>query len=210
MADQGTSSTGAAAIFQTSGPGLVHTGHDWVLDLGDVQAGRIVGSLRFGVSNPAPPGSGALSVTSDQSGDGAFRVFGAPAYDNIGPGSGRGETVVTIDAALPGPHTQTIVVHPVNVAADGARSPLPDETVRVSMNVVGDLGGSGAIPAGAFSASLSQADAERYLATTPVALGGEHFARIENLGSWNANGVLGFAPSAGEAASYQIRVISSG
>lgn len=205
MADQGTTSTGApavAAIYQTSGPGLVHNGHDWVLDLGDVQAGQIVASLNFGVLNQAPPGSGALSVTSEQAGDGAFRVFGAPAYEGIAPGSGRGGTVVTIDAASPGRHAEAIVVHPVDVAADGTRTPLPDETVRVSMNVVGTTTDAGAIPPGAFSAGLSDAGRGQYLATTPVLLGGEHFARIANLGSWSAGGDLSFAPSAEQAASY--------
>ena len=58
MADQGATSTDSpavAAIYQTSGPGLVHSGHDWVLDLGDVQAGQVVASLHFGVLNSAPP-----------------------------------------------------------------------------------------------------------------------------------------------------------
>ncbi|MBW3560504.1 MAG: hypothetical protein KY449_12210, partial [Proteobacteria bacterium] len=93
-------------------------------------------------------------------------------------------------------------MHPVDVAADGTRTALPDETVRVSMNVVGGIDDAGTIPSGGFSASLSVPNPERYLATTPITLGGEHFARIENLGSWNANGDLGFAPSAAAAASY--------
>ena len=206
MADQVAPSTGSpavASVLQTSGPGLARSGNDWLLDLGDVQAGRIVGALRFGVSNAAPPGADSLSVTSElSSGDAAFKVFGLPAYEGIAPSSGRGGTVVAIDAALPGRHAEAIVLHPVDVAADGTRTPLPDQTVRVSMNVVGDTGDAGAIPLGAFSSNLSPPGAEQYLATTPVLLGNDHFARIQNLGSWGAGADLGFAPSAAEAASY--------
>jgi len=205
MADQGVGTAGSTAvpqILQTGGPGLVRSGQDWVLDLGDVQAGQILGALRFGVTNSAPAGSDALSVTSDRSGaDAAFRVFGAPAYDGIAPSTGRGGTVVTLDAALPGPHADAVVLHPVSVAADGTRTALPDAAVRVSMNVVGTTGDAGAIPLGGFSAALASANPQ-LLATTPVLLGGEHYARIQNLGSWSGGGDLFFAPSAAEAASY--------
>lgn len=206
MADQVTTTTGPSAVpalYGTIGPALVQSGNDWTLDLGDVRAGQIVGSVRFGVQNAArAPDAHSLSVTSDQSGDAAFRVFGAPAYDNIGPSTGRGETVITADAAFSGPHTRTIVLHPVDVAADGTRTPLPDQTVRVSVNVAGDLDGAGAIPLDAFSASLEDAGRGRYLATTPVLLGDGHLARIANLGSWSTGGDLSFAPSAEQAASY--------
>ena len=206
MADQGTASTGSPAvptILQTSGPSLLHSGHDWLLDLGSVQAGQVVGTFHFGVMNqPQGPNGDALAVTSDASADAAFRVFGAPAYDGIAPGSGRGDTAVTIDASVPGQHTETIVLHPVDIAADGTRSALPDETVRIQLNVVGGIGDAGTIPAGAFASNLAHPGADQDLATTPVTLGGEHFARIENLGSWSAGADLSFAPSADAAAAY--------
>jgi hypothetical protein len=209
MADPGTTSAASPAssavlsILQTRGPApFVHGGTDWTLDLGQVQAGRITTSVDFGVLNAGGAGADALAVTSEVSGDAAFRVFGPPNYDRIEPSTGRGSTVVTLDAALPGRHEQTITLHPVAIAADGTRTPLPDETLRISMDVVGDLGGAGTIPTGAFSASLSVADPARYLASTPVLLGGEHFARIENLGSWGIGTSLGFAPSAGQVATY--------
>jgi hypothetical protein len=206
MADQGSASTGSPAaltIMQTSGPGLVHTGHDWILDLGSIQAGQVVGTFHFGVLNDQPTANGdALAVTSDVSADAAFRVFGAPAYDAIVPGSGRGDTAVTIDASAPGQHAETIVLHPVDIAADGIRTSLPDETVRILMDVVGGIGGAGAIPAGAFASNLARPGADQDLATTPITLGGEHFARIENLGSWSAGADLSFAPSSVAAASY--------
>ncbi|GAA0608222.1 hypothetical protein GCM10009416_51270 [Craurococcus roseus] len=206
MAEQVATSTdplAVPALFGTTGPALVRNGDDWTLDFGDVQAGQILSSVRFGVQNAArAPDAHSLSVTSEQFGDAAFRVFGAPIYDDIGPGTGRGETVITVDTAFPGDHTQTIVLHPVDVAADGTRTPLPDQTARVSMSAVGDLGGAGAIPFDAFSASLEDAGRDQYLATTPVLLDGEHFARIANLGSWSTGGDLSFAPSAEQAASY--------
>ena len=206
MADQDTTPTGSpavASLFGSIGPALTQDGDEWTLDLGDVRAGQILSSVRFGVQNAArAPDAHSLSVMSEESGDPAFRVFGAPAYDNIGPSTGRGETVITVDAAFSGHQTQTIVLHPVDVAADGTRTPLPDLTVRVSMNVVGDLGGAGTIPLDAFSAGLEDAGRGQYLATTPVLLDGDHFARIANLGSWSTGGDLSFAPSAEQAASY--------
>ncbi len=203
MASQDTSAT--LAVMQTGGPaGLVRTGNDWRLELGDVEAGTILATLRFGVLNQASDANAhALGVTSDVFGDEAYRVFTPPAYEGIRPNSGRGGTEITIDASSPGQHVQTITLHPVDIAPDGTRTPLPDQTITVVMNVIGSMDDVGTIPVGGFTAGMAAGlDPTQYVISTPVSLGGEHVARIQNLSGWSVGESLVFAPSAAEVASY--------
>src|SRR5438128_12271803 len=78
------------ALLQTGGPGPLRAdGADWVLDLGQVEAGSLLPTLRLAVENAAAPPADALTVRFEMAGDPDLRLFVPPAFEDIGPRSGR-------------------------------------------------------------------------------------------------------------------------
>lgn len=178
------------ALRQTGGPvPLQVEGGDWLLDLGQVEAGSLLSTLRLSVLNGAAPPADALTVRFEVVGDPDLRIFAPESYDAIAPRSGRGELDAVLTATTPGLHEARLILHAEQVAADGSVMALPDQVLTIREEVVGTLN---AAPIRA--AAFTTARPEEYLLTTPVSLDGQDFARIQNLGSWTGSGTLDFTP----------------
>lgn len=183
------------ALQETGGPApLSADGANWLLDLGQVEAGSLLPTLRLLVQNAAAPSADALTVRFAVEGDPELRLFVPDAYTDIGPGNARGELDAVLTATTPGLHEARLILHPEQVAADGSVTPLPDRVLLIREEVVGTLDAA-TIPAGDYAATLPAA---RVLAA-PVTLDGVDFARIQNLGSWTGSGSLDFTPDRAEA-----------
>lgn len=182
-------------LLQTGGPAPIRAdGGNWTLDLGQVEAGSLLPTLRLAVQNSAAPPADALTVHFEVVEAPGSRVFAPAAWEHIDPQSGRGELDVVLGAIAPGVQEAKIILHPEAVAADGSVTPLPDRVLTIREEVVGTLGAT-TVPDGAYSADLPAAD----LLTTPVRLEGHDFARIQNLLGWHGSGSLDFAPDRAEA-----------
>jgi hypothetical protein len=182
------------ALTQMGGPGPLRAeGGNWLLDLGQVEAGSLLATLRLSVRNDAAPPGDALAVRFEVVGDPDLRIFAPAAFENIGPRSGRGELDVVLTATTPGLHEARLILHPEQVAPDGSVIALPDQAVLIREEVVGTLDAA-AIAAAAYATDLP---AQQVL-TAPVTLDGKDFARIQNLGSWTGSGTLDFTPHRGD------------
>jgi hypothetical protein len=178
------------ALRQMGGPvPLRADGENWVLDLGQVEAGSLLQTFRLAVLNDASPPADALTVRFTVEGDPDMRIFAPEAFTDIGPRGGRGELDAVLTATTPGLHEARLILHPEQVAADGSVTPLPDRVVLIREEVVGTLEAA-TIPAGAYTTGRP----EEVVLTAPVSLDGKDFARIQNLGSWTNSGTLDFNP----------------
>jgi hypothetical protein len=178
------------ALSQRGGPvPLRADGENWVLDLGQVEAGSLLPTLRLVVLNDASPPADALTVRFEAEGDPELRLFVPEAFTDIGPRGGRGELDAVLTATTPGLHEARLILHPEQVAADGSVTPLPDRVVLIREEVVGTVDAA-TIPAGAYTSDRPEA----MVLTAPVTLDGKDFARIQNLGSWTNSGTLEFNP----------------
>ena len=178
------------ALSQVSGPaGLRAEGQDWVLDLGQVEAGSLLRTLGLVVLNDAAPPADALTVRFEVEAGPETRFFVPDAFTGIGPRSGRGEIDAVLTATTPGLHEARLILHPEQVAADGSVTPLPDRVVLIREEVVGTLSAA-TIAADAFTTTRP----EEMVLTAPVRLDGVDFARIQNLGSWTGSGTLDVTP----------------
>ncbi|TDH63747.1 hypothetical protein E2C06_05320 [Dankookia rubra] len=177
-------------LRQMSGPaGLRAEGDNWVLDLGQVEAGSLLRTFGVAVMNDAAPPADALTVRFAVEGDPDMRFFVPAAFSDIGPQTGRGEVDVVLSATTPGLHEARLVLHPEQVAADGSVTALPDRVVLIREEVVGTLAAA-TIAADAFTTGRP----DDLVLTAPVRLEGVDFARIQNLGSWTGSGTLDFTP----------------
>ena len=192
-----TASFGPPPLLQLSqrgGPAPLRTeGDDWLLDLGQVEAGSLLWTFRLAVLNDAPAPADALTVRFAVEGDPDIRLFVPEAFAGIGPRSGRGELDAILTATTPGLHEARLILHPEQVAADGSVLALPDRVVTIRLEVVGSLDAATIQPA-AFATDLPP----QYVLTAPVTLDGMDFARVQNLGSWRGSGALDFAPGRGD------------
>ena len=178
------------ALSQRSGPaGLRAEGENWVLDLGQVEAGSLLRTLGLAVLNDALPPADALTVRFEVQGDPDMRFFLPEAFTDIGPRTGRGEVDAVLTATTPGLHEARLILHPEQVAADGSVTPLPDRVVLIREEVVGALDAA-TIAADAFTTGRP----DDLVLTAPLRLDGVDFARIQNLGSWTGSGRLDFTP----------------
>ncbi|MFC7473731.1 hypothetical protein ACFQS7_05165 [Dankookia sp. GCM10030260] len=178
------------ALSQRGGPApLTADGADWLLDLGQVEAGSLLPTFRLAVFNQASAPADSLTVRFEVQADPDLRLFVPDAYVGIGPQSGRGELDAVLTATTPGLHEARLILHPEQVAADGSVLVLPDRVVTIRQEVVGTLDAA-PIAADSFTTDL----AAQQVLTAPVTLDGVDFARIQNLGGWRGSGTLDFAP----------------
>ncbi|WP_431270640.1 hypothetical protein [Dankookia sp. P2] len=76
------------ALLQMGGPaGLSAEGENWLLDLGQVEAGSLLRTFGFAVLNNAAPPADALNVRFELQGDPEMRFFLPEAFTDIGPRS---------------------------------------------------------------------------------------------------------------------------
>lgn len=124
-----------------SGPGtLTEDGAGWTLDLGMLAQGSDPGAVVLAIRNTAAAPADDLGGRFDLAGDG-FAVSGADPFAGLAAGDSLVALSLRLDTAVPGPHAETITLHPTGSNASGFLGDLPAVTLTVTDRVVAGEGG---------------------------------------------------------------------
>jgi hypothetical protein len=170
-----------------SGPGTLEGGGThWTLDFGSLAQGSDPGAALLAIRNTATAPADDLGGRFDLAGDG-FTVTGADPFAGLAAGDALVALRLQLDTTAPGPHAETITLHPTSANASGFLGDLPVVTLTVTDLVVAGEGGGGTDghqPHGHHQPADGHAQGHRHDGYQPEAGRGHHPGRQH--GAWAA------------------------
>ena len=116
---------------------FTQNGTTGTLDLGTVLQGQSIAPVQFGIDNTATAPADALSGSITATGNSAFVVTGGGTLAPIAAGQSDNGLTILADTATVGTQTLMLTFAPTDTNSSGYTAALPNQTLTVTLDVVG-------------------------------------------------------------------------